>query len=128
MPERFPLVRNVRETFVAKNLRMHAGNQHLIIIRTVENADAVAFQQITGGAPEKKIVLQLGVTGMFEAEHLTALRIDPGHDVPDGAVLSRRVYCLQDQQDGMTMGCIKQLLLGAQLGEMSRQQLLVLRF
>ena len=53
--------------------------------------------------------------GMFEAEDLAALRIDPGHDVLDGAVLSRRIHRLKDQQDGVAIGCVEKLLLRAQL-------------
>ena len=52
--------------------------------------------------------------GMLEADDLAALRIDAGHDVLDGAVLPRRVHRLEDHQDGVPVGGIKQLLLGAQ--------------
>jgi hypothetical protein len=48
---------------------------------------------------------------MFEAEYLAALGIDPGHDVLDGAVFSRRIHGLKDQQDGITIGRVKKLLL-----------------
>jgi hypothetical protein len=33
---------------------------------------------------------------MFEAEHLAALRIDPGHHMLDGTVFSRRIHALKD--------------------------------
>ena len=49
--------------------------------------------------------------GMLEAEHLAALRIDPGHHMLDGAVFSRRIHRLKDQQDGIAIGCVKKLLL-----------------
>jgi hypothetical protein len=80
------------------------------------------FRQIAGGAPEK-IVLQLGGAGMLEAEHLAALRVDPGHHVPDGAVLSRRIHRLKDQQDGVAVGRVEKLLLRAQLRDVLLQQL-----
>jgi hypothetical protein len=35
---------------------------------------------------------------MFEAKHLTALRIDAGHDVPDRAVFPGGVHGLENQQ------------------------------
>ena len=91
---------------------MHAGDQHLLVIGAVEDADAAAFRQVARGAPEK-IVLQLARARMLEAEHLAALRIDPGHDVADGAVLSRRVHGLEDQQQGVTVGGVQQVLLRA---------------
>ena len=89
---------------------MHADDQHLLVIGSVEDADLPAFRQIARGAPEK-IVFQFGGAGMFEAEHLAALRVDPGHHVLDGAVFSRRIHRLKDQQDGIAVGCVEKLLL-----------------
>ena len=86
-----------------------------------------ALRQIARGAPEK-IVLQLGGAGMLEAEHLAALRIDPGHHVPDRAVLARRVHRLEDQQHGVAVGGVEKLLLRAQLRDVILQKLLVLSF
>ena len=73
-----------------------------------------AFRQIACGAPEK-IVFQFGRAGMLEAEHLAALGVDAGHDVPDGAVFSRRIHRLKDQQDGIAIGRVEKLLLRTQL-------------
>jgi hypothetical protein len=39
---------------------------------------------------------------MLEAEHLAALRIDPGYDVPDRAVFACRIHGLKHQQDGVS--------------------------
>ena len=64
--------------------------------------------------------------GMFEAEHLAALRVDPGHHMLDGAVFSRRIHRLKDQQDGMAIRCIEKLLLRAQLRNMLFQEFLIL--
>ena len=49
--------------------------------------------------------------GMLEAEHLAALRIDPGHHVLDGAIFSGRIHRLKDQQNGMAIGRVEKLLL-----------------
>ena len=116
-------MRRVREPFAAENLGMHADDQHLLVIGSVEDADPPAFRQIARGAPEK-IVLQFGGAGMLEAEDLAALRIDPGHHMPDGAVLSRRIHRLKDQQDGIAVGRVEKLLQRAQLRNMLFQQLL----
>ena len=67
-----------------------------------------------GGAPEE-IVLQLGCARMLEAEYLAALRIDAGHDVLDRAVLAGRVHGLEDQQQGIGVRGVQQLLLLAEL-------------
>ena len=104
---------------------MHADDQHLLVIGSVEDADPPAFRQIAGGAPEK-IVLQFRRAGMLEAEHLAALRIDPGHHVLDGAVFSGRIHRLKNQQDGIAVGRIEKLLLRAQLRNVLSQKSLVL--
>ena len=51
-------------------------------------------------------MLQFREAGMFEAEYLAALRIDSGHHVLDGAIFSRRIDRLKNQQDGIAVGCI----------------------
>ncbi len=102
---------------------MHPHDQHFLVVGAVEDADASAFRQIAGGAPQK-VMLQFGGAGMLEAENLAALRVDPGHHVLDGAVLSGRIHGLEYQQDGMAVGGVQQLLQGAQLRHMLRQQCL----
>ena len=89
---------------------MHADDQHLLVIGSVEDADPSAFRQIARRAPEK-IVFQFGGAGMLEAEDLAALRVDPGHHMPDGTVFSGRIHRLKDQQDGVAIGCVEKLLL-----------------
>ena len=103
-------MRRIRDPFAAQNFGMHADDQHFLVIGSVEDADPPAFRQIAGGAPEK-VVLQFGGAGMLEAEDLAALRIDPGHHVPDGAVFSRRIHRLKNQQHGIAIGRVEQLLL-----------------
>ncbi len=92
---------------------MHPGDQDFLVIGTVENADPAAFRKVAGGAPEE-VVLQFDRARVLEAEHLAALRIDPRHDVPDRAILARRVHRLEDQQDRVAVRRIKKLLLLAQ--------------
>jgi hypothetical protein len=45
-------------------------------------------------------VLQFHAARVLEAEHLTALRIDAGHDVHDRAVFACGVSGLEHQKDG----------------------------
>lgn len=47
--------------------------------------------------------------GMLDAEHLAALRIDTEHDVPDGAIFSRCIHRLKDQQHGVAVVSVKKL-------------------
>jgi hypothetical protein len=70
---------------------MHANDQHLLVIGTIEDADPPAFGKAARRAPEK-IMFQFFGARLFETENLAALRIDPGHDVPDGAVLAGGVH------------------------------------
>ena len=103
-------MRGIRDRFASQNFGMHADDQYLLVVGSVEDADPPAFRQIARGAPEK-IVLQFRGAWMLEAEHLAALGIDPGHDVADGAVFSRRIHGLKDQQERITIGRVKKLLL-----------------
>src|SRR5579863_8802585 len=96
VPDRFLIERRARDAFVAQNLGMHARDQHLLVIRSVEYADAPALRKIAGGAPEE-VVLQFTWARMFETEHLAALRIDPGHHMLDHAILAGSVHGLEDQ-------------------------------
>src|SRR5450830_1100612 len=64
-----------RQPFAVEDLWMNARDQNLLIVGSVEDTYASTFRQIAGSTPEK-IVLQFGTTGMFEAQHLAALRIN----------------------------------------------------
>ena len=76
---------------------MHPNHQHLFVIGTIENADLPAFGKAARGAPEE-IVFQFIGARLFETKNLAPLWIDPGHDVPDGAVLTGGVHPLKNQQ------------------------------
>ena len=53
--------------------------------------------------------------GRLEGEHLAALRIHPGHDVLDGAVLAGGVHRLENQQQRPAVLGIE---FGLQLGQL----------
>ena len=48
----------MRKSLGTKNLRMHANDEHLLVVGTIEDADPPAFRQMAGCAPEK-IMFQL---------------------------------------------------------------------
>jgi hypothetical protein len=52
---------------------------------------------------------------LFEAEDFTSLWIDPGHDVPNGAIFAGSVHALEDEQERMAVGCIVKLLQCAEI-------------
>jgi hypothetical protein len=55
-------------------------------------------------------MFQLLGARLFETENLTALRIDPGHDVPDDTVLARSVHPLKNQQQRVAVGSVMKAL------------------
>jgi hypothetical protein len=55
-------------------------------------------------------MLQLVGARLFETEDLATLRIDPGHDVPDGAVLAGSIDPLKNQQQRIAIGRVVKLL------------------
>ena len=113
----------IRKPLTAENLRMHANDEHLLIVGTIEDADPPAFRQTAGRAP-KKIVLQFLGTRLLETENLAALRINPGHDVPDGAILACSVHPLKNQQQRIAVGRVVKALQRAQLLNVFSQEFL----
>ena len=87
LPEILFVAQLLRESLAAKNLRMHADDQHFLVIGPVKDPDPAAFRKLANCAP-KEIVLQFLCTGLLETYNLTTCRIDSGHDVPNGAVFS----------------------------------------
>src|ERR1039457_1411674 len=129
LPDGFRVAQLFRKPLAEENLRMHPHNQHLFVIGTIEDADLPAFRKPAGGAPEN-IVFQLSGAGLFETENLAALRIDPAHDVPNGAVLAGGVHPLKDQEQRIAAGRVVKLLQGTQLLNVFSQEfsILLLRF
>ncbi len=71
--------------------------------------DPSAFRQMAVCAPEK-IMFQLIGGRLLETKNLAALRIDPGHNVPDSTVLASGVHPLKNQQQLIAGGGIVKLL------------------
>ena len=64
---------------------------------------------------QRKSCLQFLGARLLETENLAALRVDPGHDVPDGAVLAASVHPLKNQQQRIAVGRVVKPLHRAQL-------------
>ena len=69
-------------------------------------------------------------TGLLEAEDFASLRINPGHDMPYGAIFTCGVHALEYNQERMAVGCVVKLLQAAEIPHMAIKQLLIvpLRF
>src|SRR5664279_2706696 len=104
---------------------MHPNDQYFLVIGTIEDADPSAFGKAAGRTPEK-IMFQLFSARLFETENLAALRIDPGHDVPDGAVLAGSVHPLKNQQQRIAVGGVVKPLQRAQRFDVFFQKFLIL--
>jgi len=124
-PNPFVGMSRVRDVLGFKDFGVYAGDQHLLVVGSIEDADLSARREVPRSAP-KEVVLQLGGAGVLEAEHLAALGIDPRHHVPDGAVLPCRVHRLKDQQHSVAVTGVEELLLVAQPLDVVIQQRLVL--
>ena len=97
-----------------QNVAVHAHDQHLFVIRAIEDADPPPLGQVAGGAP-KKIVLEFLQTRMLKTKHLAALRVDAGHDMANRSVLACRVHGLKHHKQGVAVRRIQHALLVAQL-------------
>ena len=123
VPPDGPLVDQLgREVLASKDLRMHPNDEHLLVVRTVEDPDPPALGKPGCRAPQK-VVLELLDARLLEAEDLTAFRIDSGHDVTDRAVLAGPVHPLKDQQQCIPVGRVVEALERAQLGDVVSQEL-----
>ena len=112
----------LRDALRIENLRMNANDKDFLVIGTIENADAPAFGKAARGSPEE-IMLQLLGARLFEAEDLAPLRIDSGHDVTDGSVLAGGVDSLKNQEKGLAVGRVMEVLQATQLGDMGLEKL-----
>src|SRR5450759_1020607 len=124
LPDGFLIRQPIRNTLGLQNLRMHANDQHLLVIGSVEDADPPALRQSQRGAPQK-IMFQFVCGRMLEAENLAALWIDAGHHVPDGTVLPGGVHRLKYQQHRITVGCVVRLLLRTQFLYLLSEEFLI---
>ena len=94
---------------------MDTYNQHLLVVRAVEDADLTPRRNPGCVAPQE-VVVELLRGGDFEAVHDDTLWVDATHHVADRAVLARGVECLQHDQEAVgVLGCESVLVLGEEL-------------
>ena len=104
-----------RKLLVRQELRMHPHHEHLLVVGSVEDADAAPCRHPAGHAPEEVVVEILG-RRLLERGDLAPLRVDPGHDVLDGAVLAGGVEGLEDHEQRPGVAGPQELLLPGDLG------------
>ena len=127
LPDRLFVAQLFGNVLSEQQLRMHAHNQHLFVVRAVKNADPPALRKAARRAP-KKVVIQLFGARLLKAKHLAALRIDAGHDVPNRAVLSGGIHALKNHQHGIEIGRVVHALQLGKLFNLALKQLAVFLF
>ena len=94
-----------------------ARDQHVLVVRTVEDRDLALARRMRMDAPEE-IMRELGRGRLLEAGDARALRVERGEHVLDRAVLAAGVERLQDDQD-------RALVLGVEQGLLLEELLLI---
>src|SRR5262249_52377012 len=98
-----------RDPLPLQHFGMDPDNQHLLVVRAVEDADVPALRHLEVGPP-KEIMVELERVRRLERMHLAALRIEPGHHMLDDAVLAGGVHGLEDDQNRPAVMRIELLL------------------
>ena len=71
-------------------------------------------------------MFQLVGARLFEAKDLAALRIDPGHNVPNGAVLAAGIHPLKNQEQRIAVGSVVKVVQRAQFRNVLFQEFLII--
>src|SRR5206468_2166855 len=81
-----------------QDLRMDAHDEHLLVMRPIEDADdAPAWERAR--VPPEVVVIKLFAAGDLERGNADPLGVETAHDVLDGAVLPRGIDPLQHDED-----------------------------
>ncbi len=73
-------------------------------------------------------MLKLLGAGMFEAKNFAALRVDARHHVFDHAILARGVHRLEDEENGIAIVRVEQILECTETVDLGREQFAIVRF
>ena len=87
-----------RQLLFLEDLGVHAHDEDLLVVRTVEDADPAPLGKRLVRPPEE-VVIQLLGRRPLEREDLAPLGVDARHDVLDRPVLPRRVHGLEDEEN-----------------------------
>src|SRR5262249_45356243 len=109
------LARLGRKLLANEVLRVHADDEHLLVVRTVEDADLPARRQPLLIAAEE-VLVELEHRRDLEALDAHTLRVEAAHHVADRPVLARGIECLKHDQHAVgVLGCESRLVLRKQL-------------
>ena len=91
------------------------------------NTYPALFRQSFIMSPDK-IMVQFFEARMFKTEDLAALGIDSGHHMLDGAIFAGGIHRLKDQQHGVTIRRVEEILQVAHFFDAATEDLLKLLF
>src|SRR5689334_6982022 len=69
------------------NQVLHASDQHIFVMRTIEDTDAAFAGRVFMHAPQE-IMRQIFLSRLLEGMHVAALLVDAAEHMPDGAILA----------------------------------------
>src|SRR3954471_24642 len=97
---------------------MNTNDQHLLIVRTVEDRNHTRRRKEASWAPEE-VVQTFFIGRSSKAEDVYALRINARHDVLDGAVFTGGIERLQNNNHRILFARPKNILRFRQLRNIS---------
>jgi hypothetical protein len=92
-----------------------ARGENVFVVGTVEDADHAARRDLGVDAPEE-VVAGFEGGGHFEGGDVAALRINSGEDMADGAVFAGGVHALEDDEQGLGLAGVEEVLPVSELG------------
>ena len=98
---------------------VHAYDQHVFVVRAVEDHDFAALRRGNVRAPQE-VVRRLFARRLFKRVHARALRIEPAKDVGNGSVFAGGVEPLEHDQQRVLVAGVEQILEPAQLVDVVR--------
>ncbi len=77
---------------------VHANDEGFLVVASVENTDAAAQGKAFDATPEE-VFFKFFLRRSLEGKHLAALGVYPGHNVLDGAIFTRGVHGLENEDE-----------------------------
>src|SRR6266567_7924757 len=88
---------------------MYAHDQHVLVVRAIENANDPSAWSDSMHSPEE-VVVQLPRGWDFKRTHLASLRIDAREDLTNRISLATGIHPLQHDEQAILVGRCQQLL------------------
>ena len=94
---------------LARDELVDARGEHVFVVGAVEDADHAARRDLGVDAPEE-VVAGFERGGHLEGCDIASLGVDAGEDVADGAVFAGGVHALKDDEQGLGLAGVEDIL------------------